>query len=485
MSNVYLSMKKQIRLLRWVVVLLVLFGPLAAEGTSYLPMTLAEGVDRADLVVLATAQREAEAQGGELIVESVFKGQADLKRIVVPHMGLKMDPPVADGTRGVYLLARGEDDNFHFFHPVSIQTQGDLADHVEAVKRARQMLADPAPFIKKLGDTPSLDLVYALGQRLRSLQVVCPQVEALDETVLNLRPGSELAAAYPWDQEHSVILRIRFNERASPALLIESDEPDSPLFEPFSEQLRAASQWSNVKPLLPSARMILLDTRRPAKAGSMDGDEARAYLRGLIKLGMEAELAQEVFRALALARDLDAIDTVAPLLDAKIKYPNGPDAYLAVKAAQWLGWAGTERANEVLLAYLKKADLDAKGYNPVLNEVSAALYKISDPSSLPLMRELTRRQQHYGTLLIGRIGEAADFKLLLEAGNAKPTETSATQTAMFWLVKRSNKPVEDWMISPRWTSEIGQDKQAQWNTWWQANDEDFKVVRSYDAAFKP
>ena len=130
----------------------------------------------ADLVVVGTAAKE---QGGMVIrVAEVLKGPDTqvlvLSTVVLDPFG---DPAIKAGNRGVYFLqkegARYRPFNFDCYKSM---------DHLDTVRAAIRMLADPAPFLDVNKVPENLDIIYVLTEGFTGWSIASKELPGLKWT---------------------------------------------------------------------------------------------------------------------------------------------------------------------------------------------------------------------------------------------------------------------------------------------------------------
>ena len=445
-----------------------------ASATSWIPMTMAEAVGQADLVAVGTTRGEGKA-ADSLVVERVFKGDVE-EGEAVPFQGdsleLLMEPPIPSGRRNLFLLIRSEQGPYRLFHPISY-LEGDVAARVEAVQRVQRMWADPAPFMEEQGEQPGEDLIHVLGEKLKALTVTSKALPGLEAE--DLRFDQMRSNMIPWELRDRVTVRVRFDaERQSP-VVFQADDPESPLLPYLKEQIEGIGGWDDRLAELEEGESVdvTLDTRGPERVAGRDAGEVRAYLRAALAADANAQRWPKLLGALAKARDLEAMDQVAALLDAR--------GTMASPAARWLTLTRSPRAVQPLRRVLASAEYEGKGYQPLIEDAARGLLRLEAVEAMPELREAARHRVDDAAHMLGRFGGTDDFQLLLEAGNEKPTDTLAVQSGMRHLVQRSNLPVEEWMRSSTWSGQIGEEKQARWNQWWEEHRDEFVIAERVEA----
>jgi hypothetical protein len=86
------------------------------------------------------------------------------------------------------------------------------------------------------------------------------------------------------------------------------------------------------------------------------------------------------------------------------------------------------------------------------------------------------------TEAIGRLGDTKSFETMLLALERHPERCSYIDFALYWLVRRSNKKIEEWMIDSSTTTAIRVARIPRWRTWWDLHKKDFRVIKSQDEA---
>lgn len=314
------------------------------------------------------------------------------------------------------------------------------------------------------------DYAHALGSIFAGYRISSEEVPSLGQSM------QRFAQAYyevaPWKDKAVVVLKCQYDSARKPALTIESARPPGPLAEHLRSRLVIASQWDYVKESLPGRFAITLDARRPGKCGNLSAEDAVAYLRARVK-SKNAEVVHAAILALAKMRDEDAVGLVLDLLSAD-------DLQTRLRAVRFLGWSRDTNASHPLCRLLET--LDRPDDHRLADEIGVALLSIADMSSVPALEQATRRGFQRAAEALGAIGREKSFTVLLDVGESDPG-MYGIETGLYWMMRRSNKPEEKWMAIPTWDPKIGAEQIPRWRKWWNANNDDFKVVRTLEEAF--
>ena len=170
--------------------------------------------------------------------------------------------------------------------------------------------------------------------------------------------------------------------------------------------------------------------------------------------------------ALAKMRDLDAVPHVLPLWENK-------NQRVKVQAIQFLGWSRDERAVIPLGEVLEATAAHYPNDHLISDTAAEALGKLGRKESLPHLE----RAAGYG---VQRAREAVGTMLtVLEENPARRLNITFT---LYWLVRRSNKNTEEWVMGASMTPAQEIAKLPLWRAWWDKHKKDFKVLKSQEEA---
>ncbi|MEX1095320.1 MAG: HEAT repeat domain-containing protein [Planctomycetales bacterium] len=470
-----------------VAVLLLIFAAPAAHATSWNPLSLAEVADSADLIVVGTAKVDGET--ATIRVRKTLKGPRFENAAVSSSLWVKSDVVIRDGMEAVFLLHSIDGTKHRPFHPGCVQP----LDRLEQVKRVLEMARNPAPFLSNARQEEIVDLIHTLGALFTSYRI-----ESLEATALQRRGFRFLDGWHetlPWESFDRISVRCTFDPAAEPKLNVEpigATRENHPLYRHLAQRLRGRANWEAIGRQLPARFAVTLDARLPTTAGAPPraevgrervGDqvvvqavrqvtavEAAGYLQKALG-SREPEVVLAALSALARRRDTDAVPAVIGLIDHD-------DDRVAVAAVRFLGWARDERATQALSAALLA---DADRYR-MRFEVARTLSAIADPRAIPALHDAARRGIESATYPIGHFGTEDSFRVLLQAADENPAMRSSAPMGLYWLVRRSNKQTEPWMLDPAQTAA---EKLPRWKAWWEANRDTFRLVRTWEEAFEP
>ena len=436
-------------------------------ANGFVPVPTADLVEHSDLIVVGKVKIRDKL--GSIEVSEVLKGPA-AKTVVLSTIDLGMyGPVVKDGQEGVFILVsdRVRKGAYRVRHPSCVQTP----DAKEHVKGLVALFIDPAPFVNLSKHTEHTDYAHALGSIFAGYRISSEEVPTLGQSM------QRFAQAYyevaPWKDKGIVVFKCQYDSAKKPALTIESARPPGPLADHLRSRLVIASQWDYVKESLPGRFTITLDARWPEKCGNLSAEDAVAYLRARVK-AKNAEVVHAAILALAKMRDEKAVGTVLDLLSAD-------DLQTRFHAVRFLGWSRDTDASHPLCKLLET--LDRPDDHRLADEISVALKSIADTSSVPALEQATRRGFQRAAEALGAIAREQSFTVLLEVGESDPG-MCGIETGLYWMMRRSNKPEEKWMATPTWSPKIGAEQIPRWRKWWNANKNDFKVIRTLEEAFQ-
>ena len=435
--------------------------PSPAAAKKWKMLSTPELVQASDLIAVGIAARDK----GEVIVRvsEILKGDKP-ERIVLNRTHVKVDEVIPVGKEGGLFLVR-EGTGYQPFHPSCYKSMAGLKE----VKAVLGMFADPGPYLNLDRVPENPDIVYVLGEVFSGWRVVSKDIPPLGEF---MRFAEKYYEAGPW--VHGLTVTLECETGADGTLRVTSARPGGPLAEFFERRMLIASRWPYVKAVLKPRFRVTLDTSIPESVGSASSTGAVRYLRGRLR-STNPDVVDAALLALAKMRDGDAVPLVVPLLGHK-------DRRIQVRAVEFLGWSRSKAAAEPLMELL---DAEAAGYpknHDLSNAAAISLGRIGTAESVLCLERAACHGVERAIEAVGAIGRTESFEILLKAAKHDPQRCAYMDYAFYWLVRRSNKNTEEWMIDSTWTTAIGAAKIPRWVTWWESNRADFKVTKSQQEA---
>lgn len=446
-----------------------------ASAFSPIPTTDVEQCDRIEAVVAGTVQ--GKAPDVTLKVSRWFKGSGkDVLRVDLrPNAQVGGTEPLESQETIFFLTSHsGRYSALALTGPI-------LEEKAKRVLEVLDMQSNPADFLK----TGRLDTAFAelLGRWFQGYSIFCPEIPTLAGHMKGF--GEPFYEKIPWNQQDKVVVQCRRSSAAKAPVEIISAKPPGKLTDHFVDRLKVASQWDDVQKSLVPEFTVTLDARVPHEVKGISFEAACSYLHRCLS-SPDKNTVHTALESLATMRDTTAVPVVLGLLASK-------DDDVRVWAIEFLGYSKDVRAIDPLCEHLRKTSVDYpvlprdpnQGfyYPPTCEDANAAaeaLCQIADPKALPALEFAAAHHVFRAGYALGNLGDKNSLEILLKAFLANPSPDVSEADGLYRLVRRSNLPVEDWMANPSFSTDVGIEKQLKWKTWWEANKDRFKIVRSWD-----
>ena len=450
------------KLFKSVIVVLLFIGLTSlAFASHYIFYSDAELVFYSDLVVSGVIKEEK----GQMFlqVSNVLKG-AELKLIPVEVTYFKNDDVLMrKGDKGIFFLKQNGV-KYQPFHPDGYKDMSCEAYIIDVVN----MFENPRPYLDIKKFPENIDIIFVLGEIFSKWEIKSKEIPTLGKHME--RYYIKFYEEDLWDEKKIVTLNCKVNEGSNSTVRVISSEPEGALSELFKFRLLMVSKWIEVKSELKPQFSVTLDTRQPTQIGTLPYEDAVSYLRERLK-STDPQIVMSATLSLAKMRDVNSVPYVTSLLTHK-------DKRIQVRAIEFLGWSGDKRVVKTLCELL---DAEASHYtegSSISADCASALVNIDDPAVLPCLERAAARGAYSAMELVGKIGETESFNRMLKALEADPNKCAWIDFTLSWLVRRSNKNFESWMHNAVWDKNIGISKIPRWRTWWDANKNDFKIIKS-------
>jgi hypothetical protein len=147
------------------------------------------------------------------------------------------------------------------------------------------------------------------------------------------------------------------------------------------------------------------------------------------------------------------------------------EEYVRLAAVGFIVAAPDKQATKALCQMLD----NVKDTNSFPYRLDEALLALDDKASVPALEHAAQRKIEGSMWVLGALGNTQSFHLLMELVVKEGFRPA--HVALFFMVHRSNKKIEPWMID----SESPTAK-ADWRKWWQANKADFSITKTFREA---
>lgn len=328
------------------------------------------------------------------------------------------------------------------------------------------MLVDPAPQMDTAKYAEHKDIVEILGYLFDSFTVTSLQMPEAKK----LLPRRHWES-FPWSVRNRLELRCSHDPAHVPYLRVLEITPFSKYsrdIRQYVEHVDMGYRWTDRE--LPESFIIWIEPHPPDTIGSLPVKKAADYLRARLKSD-DPEIVLGAIAALARMHDVEAVSQIILLLDAK-------DERIAVASADFLGWSRDRQAVEPLCNVLRKNSSFYPQNHQLSDASSRSLKLIGDIRATPCLEAAATHgvEWAYESLIV--LGREESFEAVLQS--EKGYLPCGAGVCLYWLVRRSNRPLEDWMQMP--STQLTANQVRDWRTWWRDNKASFKIVRTIDEA---
>jgi hypothetical protein len=328
------------------------------------------------------------------------------------------------------------------------------------------MLVDPATQTDTTKHSEHKDIVTILGYLFDSFAANSQQIPEAER----LLPRHHWER-FPWLVKSSVEVHCSHDASRGPWLKVIQISP----LTDYSREIRQhvedvdmGYKWPGRK--LPESFVVRIDARPPETVGSLSARHAAGYLRARLK-SHDPEIVLAAIAALARMHDVEAVPPIISLLDSKSED-------IAVAAASFLGWSRDPRAVTPLCKVLR-ANAASYPTNHRLSDASSrALRWIGDDRATPSLEAAATHGVEWAYEALIDLGRKESFDAVIQS--EKDDLPCMAGVCLYWLVCRSNRPLEDWMQLP--STDLSPKQVQSWLSWWRKNKELLTIVRSFDEA---
>jgi hypothetical protein len=438
-------------------------APAPAEAFDIVPGPLIDLVEAADVIVDGV-----ELQGDKfrctIRVRETLKGPAARTIEASPYseMGIRICNP---GDEGLFFLKLKDGE----YAPVRSDARRPRKEKART-KTLLRMIADPKRFMSSRASRRDRDFIGLLGRRFGAYDIE-PATSALQMLLGNGTAEPIDPDGLPWRSPgryaRCVQIAVHDANRVDP----DRSEGTRPprIRDDFERFIVARVRWARYRDApfarnLPDPLCVVLDTDTPRTVGKLSRDEAQTFLQRRLA-DRDPAIVSEALSALTSMRDSESVPLAIALLG---------HAHRGVRteAATLLGNSRDGAAVRPLIAQLDAAHADGpvrEGEMPAHFEelrAAEALAVIGDPQALPALQRAVAAGKYGSGRAAGALCDVSCVDGMLALAETGSVES---WSAMFFLVERSNHPVEPWM---------GRNASGTtWRTWWQEHQATFRIVR--------
>jgi hypothetical protein len=297
---------------------IAIITPQSVSATTWRAKTLAEVVEKSDLIVLGEVSGRDSINPLEykIKVNKVLKGSTQSKTlvaIVTPVLEYQ------DGSKGIFCLSVDR----RISHPQCFQSTDKLSHIITLL----EILQDPGQHAQLIRKSEDVDYVYLLGSLFSGFKVICKQYPQLANAGW-LDGYSEYYQFVPWGDKSKVVIEGKRHSKGKLSVSIVSQPTDSKLARYYLHNIQAIV----ARPIngVTGEFTLTVDAGWPERVGTMNTSEALEYLRERLASKTPA-IIREALIALAKMRDLESVDRVRKLLE----HPYPPVEYDAKRYLEW------------------------------------------------------------------------------------------------------------------------------------------------------
>ena len=205
--------------------------------------------------------------------------------------------------------------------------------------------------------------------------------------------------------------------------------------------------------------------------------QALNYLRRCLE-GDDAEVQLEALKAVRRMGDRSLEADIIKRLNEKT--PIDKIIYLIRPMIGYLEEGGTEAGRKHLENLLQRCASDYPKTFQFADPCAEALGRIGHPDSVPILESAAEHGVSGAISALSLVGTMGSFDTLYKTyvSSKKPNLRSLT---MCWLIRRSNRPVEQWM-DPGDANEDHAATKSKWTQWYAKHREGMKIVRDFQSA---
>lgn len=355
--------------------------------------------------------------------------------------------------------------------------------------RLYHALLDPAPLVNDPDLSWNFQSAQILGYLFDPVKISSKEAPKLAYYL----KYPELRVMIPWSFEKVIELRCRTKKGAQTRIRADSTSDESVDGRKISEAMGGLYLDKEAIGSVPSSFTLTIDTRRTESVGTLTYEAAAAFLRGRLNSlpddlpdvpeenrhnngdarDQSERMTVAAIRALERMRDVDAVPQV-------IEIAEHVDNNYYLAPFRFLEAAKDPRSLESMCKLLEKHAHEHPTNHWYSYQAARVLGELGDPAAIPYLEDAVQYGVESVYHPLARFGRMESLGIIVETAPTKGFE-AYTAYPLYFLVLRSNREPQTWM-EPKQTGQIkaNPELKAKWQTWWQANKEGMKLVRSFD-----
>jgi len=458
MHNPLWAIKEIKMTIRIVILLLSIFLGKEVNASTWVPVTNVQLVHSSDLII----QGEIFKKGHDFYIETnrIIQGKKlEEVKLITPNSFLD-GITLREKQKGIFFLRKKNDEDvYKFFHPSCVKKEKNL----EVILEAINIWNKPEKYIADF-EKEDADVIYVIGQLFSGWRVHSREVEFLTKSMRNYY--IEIYEEAPWEVNKRITLTVSKVENSN--LLIESSNPNSSLSTVFAKRVKIACQWKYNQKKLPNKFSVTIDNTK-INLPDISYQQATTYLIDKLKSKNEGVLLSAI-HALSIIGDTSCIPDLVRLL----KYPS---PRVSEKVVMSLGWSKSSSA----IDSIGKILIDYPNYSAA----AKALRNINRPACVPYLEVAAKDGGQSAIYALGTMGGIKSTNILLQSIKSSPQKCYYAVNALYWLVRRSNYNVQNWMIRPNPDNADKMIKRIPlWVEWNKKLKADFKIIRTFEEVIK-